>query len=99
MIMLDHMTAEQAAEAAKGLTFEKVWAALMENREQIKDMSKNISGLSDSFGRFTEAMFSGKLDKKFSEIGFAFSSQARDKEYTENKRIIAEIDLVLENGE
>ena len=26
------MTAEQAAEAAKGLTFEKVWAALMESR-------------------------------------------------------------------
>jgi hypothetical protein len=28
------ITAEQAAEAAKGLTFEKVWAALMESRER-----------------------------------------------------------------
>ena len=28
------MTAEQAAEAARGLTFEKVWAALMESRER-----------------------------------------------------------------
>jgi hypothetical protein len=28
------ITAEQAAEAARGLTFEKVWAALMESRER-----------------------------------------------------------------
>ena len=31
---MEIMTAEQAAEAAKGLTFEKVWEALMESRKQ-----------------------------------------------------------------
>ena len=31
------MTAEQAIEAAKGLTFEKVWAALQEMRTQIRE--------------------------------------------------------------
>ena len=34
---MEMMTAEQAAEAAKGLTFEKVWAALMESRQQMKE--------------------------------------------------------------
>jgi phenylalanyl-tRNA synthetase alpha subunit len=34
------MTAEEAAEAARGLTFEKVWAMFQENREQMKEMSR-----------------------------------------------------------
>jgi hypothetical protein len=40
------MTAEQAAEAAKGLTFEKVWAALMETRlrqeESLRDLKESL---------------------------------------------------------
>jgi hypothetical protein len=36
------MTAEQALEAAKGLTFEKVWAALMESREESKQKWEEI---------------------------------------------------------
>ena len=34
------MTPEQAIEAAKGLTFEKVWAALMESRQQMAEYQK-----------------------------------------------------------
>ena len=37
---MDAVTAEQAAEAAKGLTFEKVWAALMETRERMEASQK-----------------------------------------------------------
>ena len=37
---MDTITPEQALEAAKGLTFEKVWVALMENREQIKETQR-----------------------------------------------------------
>ena len=36
------ITAEQAAEAAKGLTFEIVWAALMEDRRQMQESQKRI---------------------------------------------------------
>ena len=39
---MDVITAEQAAEAAKGLTFEKVWAALMENRQQMQESQKQM---------------------------------------------------------
>ena len=33
-------TAEEAIEAAKGLTFEKVWAAFMESDEQMEQQKK-----------------------------------------------------------
>ena len=36
------ITVEQAAEAAKGLTFEIVWAALMESRQQIQRQSEEM---------------------------------------------------------
>jgi hypothetical protein len=36
------MTAEQAAEWGKSLSFEKVWAALMENREQFKETDRRF---------------------------------------------------------
>jgi hypothetical protein len=36
---MDAMTAEQALEAAKGLTFEKVWAALMESRARMEEIN------------------------------------------------------------
>jgi hypothetical protein len=129
------MTADQAAEAAKGLTFEKVWAALMESRERMeemresqrvsrlefdkgmeelresqretdrqikesqKELAKSIGGLGNSLGRVMEAMFSAELYKKFCDIGFTFTKQAERVKFSENKRVIAEVDLFLENGE
>ena len=33
-VIMEHLTAEQAAEAAKGLTYEKVWAIMMESRRE-----------------------------------------------------------------
>ena len=44
---METTTAEQAAEAAKGLTFEVVWAALMENRQQMQEMQKESQKRSD----------------------------------------------------
>jgi hypothetical protein len=40
---MPEMTAEQAAEWGKTLSFEKVWAALMENREQFKETDRKIA--------------------------------------------------------
>jgi esterase/lipase len=39
---MDAMTAEQALEAAKGLTFEKVWAAMMESKARMEEESKKM---------------------------------------------------------
>jgi len=39
---MEEMTAEQAAEAAKGLTFEKVWAVVIETQKMIQDSQAAI---------------------------------------------------------
>jgi F0F1-type ATP synthase membrane subunit b/b' len=71
------MTAEQAAEAGKSLNFEKVWAALMETRQQMTDLSaetaKHIKELSDNIKetddrvRKTNAETSQRLEKASAE--------------------------------
>ena len=126
---MDTMTAEQALEAAKGLTFEAVWAALMEDRRQMEesrkrmdeiheqtqkeiresqqktdkilaDLSKNIGGLGNSIGRLTEALFSAELWRKFNELGYPFTKQGPHvKFYGEDKKVLAEADFLLENGD
>ena len=125
---MDIITAEQAAEAAKGLTFEKVWAALMENRLQmqeaqkemretyeqtqkeikesqqrtektIADLSKQLGGLGNSIGDLTESMFSGALWEKFAEYGIPVSAQSERRKFSDGKRVIAEADIFIENGE
>ncbi|MDR0221192.1 MAG: hypothetical protein LBI54_07315, partial [Lachnospiraceae bacterium] len=117
----NNMTAEQALEAAKGLTFEKVWAALMETKAQMQeetnqmkkkmdethektaklvaDLSKNIGGMQNSFGQFVETMFSANLRSKFNELGYDFTRQTCNTRYTENDEKIAEVGVILENGE
>jgi len=127
------MTAEQAAEAAKGLTFEKVWAAMMEDRQrmeesdrkwkermegsdrkwkermeksdrkwekQMADLSKNLGGIGNSLGALTEAMFISELWNKFSDIGIPVTKQSERVTFGDhNKRVLAEVDLFIENGE
>jgi len=119
---MNDMTAEQAAESAKGLTFEKVWAVIIETRKEMResyqetqkvmqesqkktdkiiaDLSKNIGGLGNSLGQFTESMFGPELFRKFKEYGFTFGKQAPHvKYYDQNEKLIAEVDLFLEDGD
>ena len=58
-------SAEQAAESAKNLNFEKVWAALMETRHQFKDTEARFK---DTEARFkdTEARFKD-LEARFKD--------------------------------
>ena len=122
---MDGMTAEQAAEAAKGLTFEKVWAVIIETQKSVQEtqnvmretqretnesfkkmektvavLSKNIGGLGNSLGQLTESLIGSELFKKFKEFGYIFKRQAPHiKYYDENAKLIAEVDLFLENGD
>ena len=173
---MEMITAEQAAEAAKGLTFEKVWAAMMEDRrrteedrqewkermeetkrlmresdqewkermeetkrlmhesdqelkkrmeesvqetqkqmreserlmresdrklkERIVALSENVGGIGNSLGQLTESMFSNELWKKFSDIGIPVTSQSSRRKFCDyNKKVLAEVDLFIENGE
>ncbi|MDR3147516.1 MAG: hypothetical protein LBU00_03955 [Treponema sp.] len=161
------MTAEEAAAAAKGLTFEKVWMLMQETDRQIKEMSKaadrrqaevteqikrfseeskreqaetarqikelsketdkqirelsketdkqikelsketgvqikelsqNIGGLNNSFGKWAEEMISAKLWEKFKALSYTFEHGGPEK-YWEDDRLVAQVDMLLENGD
>ena len=145
---MEMMTAEQAIEAAKGLTFEKVWATMMEDRhdrekrmeesdrkwekqmresdrkwekqmqesdrkwekqmqesdrkweKRMEDLSKNLGGLGNSIGDFTESMFKNELWNKFSDIGIPVTRQSERVQFGDhNKRVLTEVDVLIENGE
>ena len=143
---VDIMTAEQAAQAAKGLTFENVWAALMEMKESqmetkkrldesqqrieknldetkkrldesqqrieknladfkkntektINDLSSNLGGLGNSLGRLTEALLTAELWEKFSDLGIPVTRQSNRMKFRDGKRVLTEVDLLIENGE
>ena len=136
---MEPMTAEQAAEAAKGLTFEMVWAALMESRQRMEEsqkrtdeqiaesqkrtdeqiqesqkrtdealqrlektvaeVSRQFGGIGNSIGDLAESMFAGALCEKFAEYGILVTEQTERKRFREGKRVVAEADVFLENGE
>jgi hypothetical protein len=129
---MENISAQQALEDAKGITFEDVWAAMLrtdarieesrkqtdarieESRKQtdarieeshkkvenlISGLSKRFGGLGNSLGELTEALFSPELWKKFSQLGYEFTGQARNFIFTEGKRVVAEVDVFLQNGD
>ena len=95
----------------RGITFDQVWAAIMELKEsqaetdgQMKEtdrrLEKKLSELGDRFGEMVEYMVMPNLLVKFKELGFIFTranprSVFRDK----NLNVIAEVDIFLENGD
>ncbi|GHU78454.1 hypothetical protein FACS189462_3140 [Spirochaetia bacterium] len=83
----------------EGLTFEKVWAALMENREQIKETAKQVGMLGNRFGEMVEYMVVPNLVTKFNELGFTFTKAGRNKITDKEHNIFTEVDAFLENGD
>lgn len=138
----------------RGITFEQVWAALMEDRERqkkraeefaewkkehgrefaewkkeqdreaaerkkeaaerkkesderlkelkqiVKENAKLIGNLGNRFGEMVEYLVLPNLVDKFREIGFSFTKAYPEAEIKDEKhRILAEIDITLENGD
>jgi hypothetical protein len=69
-----------------------------ETDKEIKALSKNIGGLSNSLGKLVEQMFSPQLWEKFDALGYEFT-KGSNPTFRENKQLIAEVDIFLENGE
>ena len=84
----------------KGLTFEQVWAALMENREQMKETDRKIGLLGNRFGELAEHLVAPGIVQKFNELGFSFEQISQDVQIRDSsKQRVAEIDILLEDGD
>jgi hypothetical protein len=73
-----------------------------ENDRVIKDLSAQMGGLHRSFGELAEHLVAPGIASRFNERGYHFDSIATKggEIYDEGrKRILTEIDLLLENGE
>ena len=109
------MTEARSTEPQRGLTFDDVWAALMENREQmketdlrlkeaeriVKENGKQIGGLHRSFGELAEHLVAPGMVEKFNKMGFNIrSATTRGCEiFDKRRKVIAEIDVILEDDE
>jgi len=95
-------------EPQRGLTFDDVWASLMELREsqketdrQMKETYRQIGELGNRFGELAEHLVAPSIMEKFNELGFNFTERSRDKEIHEpnNPNAFTEVDILLENGD
>ncbi|MDR1637478.1 MAG: hypothetical protein LBR93_09075 [Treponema sp.] len=64
----------------------------------VKELSKNIGGLNNAFGKWAEELVSAKLWEKFNGIGYRFTHGGPMK-FWERGRTVAQVDILLENGE
>jgi hypothetical protein len=100
-------TTAQTRQPQRGLTFEDVWAAMMETDrkfqetdKQIKELSKTIGGVTGSLGDIAEGLMASDLSDKFAAFGLDFEYTIQNFEVKEKKtkRSLAEVDILLING-
>ncbi|MDR0719552.1 MAG: hypothetical protein LBF78_07955, partial [Treponema sp.] len=103
----------ETVQAAEGLTFEKVWAAIQATNEQIKETDKlvketslqmketgkRVGELTNRFGDMVEHMVLPNLVAKFEELGFTFTKANRTEIRDREHDIFTEVDALLENGD
>jgi len=65
---MEHMTAQQAAEAAKGLTFEAVWAAMMKTDARIEESRKETDARLEESQKKTDRILA-ELSKNIGGLG------------------------------
>ncbi|MDR3170974.1 MAG: hypothetical protein LBU17_05005 [Treponema sp.] len=102
----------QVKQPQMGLTFEQVWATIQElsketdkkfqeTAQQIKDLNQQMGGLHNSFGDLAEHLVAPGIAEKFNALGYHFDSIAPGgkKILDEQGKLLAQIDLLLENRE
>ena len=106
---------EKPIPTGEGLTFEKVWLMfqetdrkMQETRQQIKETAeqmkktdRRVGELSNRFGELAEHLVAPGIAKKFNELGHHFDGVAPGGYdiSDENGEVIAQVDILLENGE
>ena len=98
----------------RGVTPDEVWALLREisqrqketeremkeTREQMKETDQRIGELGNRFGELAEHLVAPSINKKFNELGFTFENTSQNHRISDSSgRFLAEIDILLENGD
>ena len=102
----DMETAQTQPVYPNGLDFQQVWAALMENREQMKKTdrqlkknAKQMGDLHNRFGEIAEHLVAPRIHARFNEMGHHFEEVAPGGlKIIENDKTKTEIDLLLQNN-
>ena len=76
--------------------WERRWEKI-EMRAEATDLS--IGKLGNAFGSVVEHLVSSGIEKRFVELGLSLKVTATDLPYVEDRRIVAEADILLENDE
>jgi hypothetical protein len=68
---------------------------------QLEENARQLGYLNNRFGELAEHLVAPNIKEKFNALGFSFSRSALDVELTDpfTKRTLAEIDILLENGD
>ena len=78
----------QIPDYPRGITFEQVWAALMEDRKRmdelkesqletgrfIKELGRQMGDLHNTFGEIAEHLVAPGIAEKFNELGYHFNA-------------------------
>ena len=92
----------------EGLTFEKVWASIQEVSErqketdrQMKETDRKLGKLGNRFGELAEHLVAPGIMDKFNAFGFRFIRNSLDTVFKdpETRNTLAEVDIILENGD
>ncbi|MDR1930120.1 MAG: hypothetical protein LBQ44_05755 [Treponema sp.] len=108
------MITETKREPEMGLTFEKVWAMfqetdrkfqetdrqLKETDRQLKETDRKIGKLGGRLGELVEHLVAPNILEKFNALGYVFGRAGANVRFVDkNNRTIAEVDILLENGD
>ncbi|MCL2231538.1 MAG: hypothetical protein FWB99_00500 [Treponema sp.] len=73
---------------------------LQETAKQMRETDKKVGELSNRFGELAEHLVAPNMKEKFNALGFVFDEMSSDKEISDAEgNYIAEVDILLENGE
>ena len=71
-----------------------------ENRERSKEMDRRIGDLGNRFGELAEHLVAPNIVEKFNALGFTFEQISQDIKISDGSgHVLAEIDILLENGD
>ena len=73
---------------------------MKETDKRMKETDKRIGELSNRFGELAEHLVAPSIMEKFNELGFTFENISQNHRISDSSgRFLAEIDILLENGD